>query len=170
MCHFLEPSMELDQNMSYNTEIRHSRCFYGEQYGTVKKWRRYCRYSRKPPSPAEFVLVFLAEFESCKINLYFSKTSAVNGSVSLQFHIVLHKSICYAKFQWCNSYFGRVPCLVPKSGTSALSLLCLLGHYQWRLINQSINSQGKPPQSDAKFLKELTYLLTSSFTKYIPKS
>ena len=34
-------------------------------------------------------------------------------AVSLQFHIVL-LSNCYAKYQ-SNSYFGRVPCLVPSA-------------------------------------------------------
>ena len=40
MGHFLEPDMELVQNYmsyTYSTEIWHNSCFYGEQYGTVKK-------------------------------------------------------------------------------------------------------------------------------------
>ena len=44
MCHFLDPSKELGQNMSCSTEI--SSCFYKEQYGTVKKRRRN---RQKPP-------------------------------------------------------------------------------------------------------------------------
>ncbi len=47
---------------------------------------------------------------------------AVVTVISSQFHNVLHKSNCYAKFQCCISYFGEVPCLVPKSGTSASPL------------------------------------------------
>ena len=45
--------------------------------------------------------------------------SGSTASISSQYHIVLHKSICYAESQCCNSYFGQVPCLVLKSCTSA---------------------------------------------------
>ena len=39
-----------------------------------------------------------------------------SADVSLQFHIVLHKSNNYVKFQCFMSYFGQVSCLVLKSG------------------------------------------------------
>ncbi len=31
ICHYLGPSIELGQNMSYSTEMSHSRYFYGKQ-------------------------------------------------------------------------------------------------------------------------------------------
>ncbi len=52
----------------------------------------------------------------------YSGSSSSSAAVFSQFHIVLHKSIYYARFQCCDSHFGGVPCLVTKSGTFASSL------------------------------------------------
>ena len=59
---FLEPSMELGQNISYSTEIWYSICFYREQYGTVEKLQRNCHHRRKPLFTAKF-LFFLAKLD-----------------------------------------------------------------------------------------------------------
>ncbi len=55
-----------------------------------------------------------------------------SAAVSSQFYIVLYESNYYARFQCSNSYFGRVPCYVPKNAMSAPlppSLIFGLGYF-----------------------------------------
>ena len=83
MCHFLKPKVnahELSPKKSYSSKIRHSSFFCGEQYGTVKKWRRNRRSRWKPPFPADFFLLFLAildNFYLSEINFFFIKISLI---------------------------------------------------------------------------------------------
>ncbi len=57
------------------------------------------------------------DFQNVEFSKY-NKNIRRYSAASLQFHIVSHKSNRYAKFQFCNSYFGCFPCLVLKSSTS----------------------------------------------------
>ena len=115
MCHFWNQAW----NWAKSNIWHNSSCFYGGQYGTLKKNGGGPFYPQIPLK----CLLFLAKLDIFII--WNSKKSTRNGGNSgskkmarwwrfSQFHIVLEKTY----FQCSNSYFGRVPSLVPKSDKS----------------------------------------------------
>ena len=57
----------ISAHKSYSSKIRHSSCFCGEQYGTVKKRRRNRRSHQKPQFPAEILFAFFHQIRQFSI-------------------------------------------------------------------------------------------------------